>query len=74
MDSAVHPFAQRGIDHLVLVDPRFPQKLARDDSRLKVVLRPGEIDDLDLRSWEGRHELSFDTVGVGHLEVAQALP
>jgi hypothetical protein len=54
MNGAGHQIAECGVHHPVLLDPRLPIELARHDDRLKMVLGPRQVRDIDMRLRECR--------------------
>ena len=55
MDRAVvEALLDRGLDQAVLVDPREALELGRGNRRPQVIASAGLVDDLDLRTGQGR--------------------
>src|SRR5882672_1070519 len=66
VNRAVHQLSEGRVHHLVLVDPRFAAELGRDDDRLKVVLRPGRVRDVDACSGKSIEKALADDLGLRH--------
>src|SRR5579883_703845 len=65
MELTAHPAAQRGIDELVLADPRQAAELRRDDAGRIMVAVSRQILDRHARIGERRFDQSLDLAG-GH--------
>jgi hypothetical protein len=66
VDVLLHAVPERGVDHLVLFDPRFSGELLGDHGRLEVILGAGEIGHLDVRAREALEERVLERFDADH--------
>jgi hypothetical protein len=72
VNGAAHRVAERAVDELMLLDERSPGERRGNDTSLVVILRAGEIDEVDVGLWKCREQKRSDLLGLDHFPISLA--